>query len=104
MSDANKTLGGLSPAAEQKAKELWSRVQAAGGMRPYVEGKLKAEGLEMPPESTGKKKKKKEKAKKKSKEEQKREAEQRARWEKGKEVRNLLWKDVFDAYQALHLV
>ena len=104
MSDAEKTLGGLSHGAEQKAKELWSKVQAAGGMRPYVEGKLKAEGLEMPPEATGKKKKKKEKAKKKSKEEQKREAEQKARWEKGREVRNRLWKDVFDSYQALHLV
>lgn len=100
MAEATKTLGGLSLAEEQKHRELWTKVEAAGGMRAYVEARLKAEGLPMPDFSTGKKKGKKPT----TKEEKKREAELKAKGEKAKQVYNQLWKEVYQAYQALNLI
>lgn len=95
--------GGLSPEQEQKAKDLWARVVAAGGMRAFVEARLKAEGLSLPP-AGGDKKKKKKKAQKKGKGDAKREAQERAREEKSREVYQKIWAEVLTAYRALHLV
>jgi RNA-directed DNA polymerase len=96
-----KPLGGISSAEEQKAKELWTRVQAAGGMKGFIEARLKADGLALPQAPD---KKKKDKAQKPSKEEKKRLDEQKAKNQKALQVRDNLWKEVLGAYRALHLV